>query len=84
MNVQSLRYPSPRRSPVLRSSRRSYGPARLARHAIPRPHAPARSPFLRRTTRHLKSRGLPREMGRAALALGGLAAWGAVLLLMAD
>jgi hypothetical protein len=38
--------------------------------------------FLRRTTQHVSSRALAREVARVALALSGLAAWGVVALLV--
>ena len=40
-----------------------------------------RALFLRRTTQQVSSRALAREVGRVALALTGLAAWGVVALL---
>ena len=38
--------------------------------------------FLARSTQHLRSATLARELARAAVALGGLAAWGAVCALL--
>ena len=40
-----------------------------------------RALFLRRTTQQVSSRALAREVGRAAIALSGLVAWGVVALL---
>jgi hypothetical protein len=34
------------------------------------------------TARHLRTREIPREIGRALVALGGLAAWGGALALI--
>lgn len=42
-----------------------------------------RALFLRRTTQHVSSRCIAREVGRAAIALAGLASWTVVLLLLA-
>ncbi len=39
--------------------------------------------FLRRTTQHVRSLDLLREAARAAVALGGLAGWTGVLLVLA-
>jgi hypothetical protein len=39
--------------------------------------------FLARSAHQMKSLSWLRELGRAAMALGGLAAWGGVLLLVA-
>ena len=43
----------------------------------------SRALFLRRTTQQVGSRCLVREVGRAAIALTGLAVWGVVVLLLA-
>ena len=40
-----------------------------------------RALFLRRTTQQVSSRALAREVARAAIAIGGLVAWGVVALL---
>jgi hypothetical protein len=40
-----------------------------------------RALFLRRTTQQVSSRALVREVGRVAIALSGLIAWGVVALL---
>jgi len=40
-----------------------------------------RALFLRRTTQQVSSRALAREVGRAAIALTGLVAWGVLALL---
>jgi hypothetical protein len=83
MRMQMRQYPSLRRSITRRVARR----ALAAPRRLPRPRggtpAPKASPFLRRTTQHLETTTLPREIGRAVLALGGLAAWGSVVLLIA-
>ena len=42
----------------------------------------SRALFLRRTTQQVSSRALAYEIGRAAVALTGLAAWGVVVLLL--
>lgn len=42
-----------------------------------------RAPFLRRTAQHVRSFDLLREGARAAVALGGLAGWAGVLLVLA-
>jgi hypothetical protein len=43
----------------------------------------SRALFLRRTTQHVSSHCLAREVGRAAIALAGLASWSVILLLLA-
>jgi hypothetical protein len=83
MTAKMRQYPFLRRSISRRVARRA-----LARpRRVPRPlggtPSPKASPFLRRTTRHLETTDLPREVGRALVALGGLAAWGSVVLLIA-
>jgi hypothetical protein len=83
MMTHMRQYPSLRRSLARRLARHALAPPRR----VPRPRAgtpaPKASPFLRRTTRHLETASLPREIGRAALALGGLAAWGGAMFLIA-
>jgi hypothetical protein len=76
-------YPSLRRSIARRIAHRALAPSRRLPRPLGRTPAPKASPFLRRTTRHLETVSLPREIGRAALALGGLAAWGGAILLIA-
>jgi hypothetical protein len=46
-------------------------------------HRRRRAFFLTSRTQHVRSAALPRELARAAAALGGLAAWASVLLLLA-
>jgi hypothetical protein len=83
MRTHMRQYPSLRRSIAGRVARRALASPRR----VPRPRgwtpAPKASPFLRRTTRHLETTNLPRELGRAAVALGGLAAWGSAIFLIA-
>jgi hypothetical protein len=83
MTAQMRQYPSLRRSISRRVARRALAQPRR----VPRPRGgtpgPKASPFLRRTTRHLETTDLPREIGRGLVALGGLAAWGSVVLLIA-
>ncbi len=83
MTARMRQYPSLRRS----IARRVAGRALASPRRVPRPlggtPAPKASPFLRRTTQHLETTSLPREIGRAVLALGGLAAWGSVIFLVA-
>jgi hypothetical protein len=43
-----------------------------------------RALFLRRTTQQVSSHALAREVGRVAIALTGLVAWGVVALLVAS
>ena len=42
-----------------------------------------RALFLRRTTQHVNSRGLLLEIGRAAVALTAVVAWGALIVIAA-
>lgn len=84
MTAQMRQYPSLRQSIAPRVTRRApTAPPRLPRPRSGTP-APKASPFLRRTTRHLETTSLPREIGRALMALGCLAAWSGVVLLIAD
>ena len=43
----------------------------------------SRALFLSRTTQHVDRTSLPREIARAALALGGVIAWAAAVYLLA-
>ncbi|MBI4246062.1 MAG: hypothetical protein HY728_01170 [Candidatus Rokubacteria bacterium] len=47
------------------------------------PHPRRRDIFLTRTTQHVTGVELLRELLRALAALGGIAAWGALLILLA-
>jgi hypothetical protein len=80
MKLYQQRYPSPRRPVARPQARRSPAPRSTLR--LPGRARRTASPFFHRNTRHLESHALGREIGRAAVALGGLAAWGAAFFLI--
>jgi hypothetical protein len=87
MGTSTSRYPSLRgRSLSRRFKRRAPMVKRWAhrRGEAGRLTATSKGPFfLRRDTQHVKTSRVAREVGRAVLALGGLAAWAFVVLLIA-
>jgi hypothetical protein len=80
MKLHQQRYPSPRRPVARPQARRTPAPRPTLR--LPGRARRTESPFFRRNTRHLESHAVGREIGRAAAALGGLAAWGTALFLI--
>jgi hypothetical protein len=89
METRTSRYPSLRSRVLSRRFRRAAAAvtrSRRLRSRVGLGNGPAfrRPPFLNANTQQVRTaRGIFEEIGRAVLALGGLAAWAAVALLIA-